>query len=103
MEKILNLSEVLDLIEQNMDKISSYGIKSIGVFGSFAKNKQCSSSDLDILVEFKEGMKNFENYMGLRFFLEDLFQKKVDLVIKESIKPQLRKYILGSVVYAKRI
>ena len=101
MEKNLNLSDVLEAIQRNKEVILSFGVESIGVFGSFVKNEQKISSDLDILIEFKKGMKSFDNYMGLLFFLEDLFQVKVDLVIKEAVKPGLESHIQESVIYAK--
>ncbi|MBA7555890.1 hypothetical protein ES705_48582 [subsurface metagenome] len=103
METIFRLADVLNMLEQKKDTIHSYGVKNIGVFGSFAKTEQDITSDLDILIEFREGMKSFDNYMNLRFFLEDLFQLKVDLVIKGSIKPALEPYILGSVIYVEGI
>ena len=60
-------------------------------------------SDIDVLVEFEKGRKTFDNYMELKFFLEDLFNCKVDLVILESIKPDLKPYILRSVKYASGV
>ena len=98
---MLSSEEITKKLEENMEKIKQYGVKRIGLFGSYVKNEQKKESDIDILVEFEEGEKNFDNYMDLKFFLEDLFQCKVDLVIKESIKPDLRKYILDSVKYAR--
>ena len=76
-----------------------FHIKSIGVFGSYAKNMQTKKSDIDILVEFEKGHKDFFNYMRLKLYLEKLFGRKVDLVIKEAIKPQLKERILNEVVY----
>lgn len=94
-------------IEQIKNRISSrkeemqnkFHIKSIGVFGSYAKNMQTKKSDIDILVEFEKGHKDFFNYMRLKLYLEKLFGRKVDLVIKEAIKPQLKERILNEVVY----
>ena len=100
MEKTLSLSSVLELLKENDAKIKEYGIKKIGIFGSYAKHEHIVSSDLDVLIEFYEGQKSFDNYMDLLFFLEDLFGLKVDLVIKETIKPDLKSHIIGSVVYA---
>jgi len=80
--------------------IRGYGVKRIGIFGSYVKSKQRMDSDVDILVEFEKGKKTFNNYMELKFFLEGLLKNKVDLVISESIKPELRPYILKSVRYA---
>ncbi len=94
-------------IEQIKNRISyrkeemqkKFHIKSIGVFGSYAKNMQTKKSDIDILVEFEKGHKDFFNYMRLKLYLEKLFGRKVDLVIKEAIKPQLKERILNEVVY----
>jgi len=97
---VKNFSEIMNLLERNRDKIKQYGVKNIGIFGSYVRNEQTSISDIDILVEFSKGKKTFDNYMNLKFFLEKLLNVKVDLVIKEFIKPDLRKYILRDVIYA---
>jgi len=55
---------------------------------------------IDILVEFKKGEKTFDNYMDLKFYLENLFKHDVDLVIKDALKVKLRSNILRSVKYA---
>jgi len=52
------------------------------------------------LVTFKKGEETFDHYMDCKFYLEDLFGRKVDLVMKGAIKKRLRPYILGEVVYA---
>lgn len=64
------------------------------------KNEQKPTNDIDILVEFEKGKVTFDNYMDLKFFLEDLFKCKVDLVMHDALKPDLKPYILGSVKYA---
>lgn len=100
---MLTKEEILRKIEENEEEIKRYGVKRIGLFGSYIRNEQKEKSDVDILVEFEEGKKTFDNYMNLAFFLEDLFNCKVDLVIAESIKPLLKPYILTEVEYAKNI
>ena len=75
-------------------------MKKIGVFGSFVQNKQTKKSDIDILVEFKRGHKDFFNYMRLKYYLEESLGRKVDLVIKEAVKSELRERIFNEVVYA---
>lgn len=77
-----------------------YGIKKIGVFGSFARGEEKEGSDIDVLVNFEEGAKTFDNFMELKFFLEDLFGRKVDLVTFEALRPQLKDDILKEVSYA---
>jgi hypothetical protein len=83
-----------------MEEIKKYGVKKIGLFGSYTKGRQQVKSDVDILVEFEKSEKTFDNYMGLKLFLEDLLNCKVDLVISETIKPELKPYIMKSVNYA---
>jgi len=97
----LTKQDILGRVEENGSQIKEYGIRRIGLFGSYVKDKQRRRSDVDILVEFESGMKTFDNYMGLKFFLEDLLECKVDLVISEALKPQIRPYIMREVEYAK--
>jgi predicted nucleotidyltransferase len=49
------------------------------------------------------GKKTFDNYMGLKFFLEDLLEKPIDLVIAEAVKPALKDHIEGSVIFAQGV
>lgn len=93
-------NQVLKLLTENLETIYSYGITRIGLFGSGVRNELTDSSDLDFLIEFTPGKKSFDNYMDIKFFLEDLFSRKVDLVIFENIKPVLKDSILKEVIYA---
>lgn len=94
----LNSNKIIQLIEGNKSKINKYGVKKIGLFGSFLKNRQRKKSDIDLLVTFKK--PTFDNYMELKFFLEELFQRKVDLVIESNLKSAL-KHVKKEAVYAK--
>ncbi|MDD5472614.1 MAG: nucleotidyltransferase family protein [Candidatus Methanoperedens sp.] len=97
---MLTYKTILTKIEENTATIKRYGVKRIGLFGSYIRKEQKPTSDIDILVEFEKGKVTFDNYMDLKFFLEDMFKCKVDLVMKEVIKPDLKPYIIGSVKYA---
>jgi len=77
-----------------------FGVLDIALFGSWVKNRQKKGSDLDLLVELKQECKTFDNYMDLKFFFEDHFKMKVDLVLKDSIRPELKKAILAEAVHA---
>lgn len=92
--------DILNLLEKNRKEMNRLGVKHVGLFGSYARGKQTKGSDIDLIVEFESGKKNLHNYMQLKYFLEKALDAKVDLVIKESIKPQLKQRILRSVVYA---
>ena len=93
--------DVLSILKQNEHTIAKrFGVKRIGLFGSFARGDATEKSDIDILVEFKKECKTFDNYMELKFYLEELFERDVDLVIATSIKPHLKKNILKEAIYA---
>ena len=93
-----NKDRVLQLINQNKDALRRYGVRRIGLFGSFARNQATDASDLDFLVEFEK--KTFDAYMGLKVYLEGLFHRHVDLVLSDSLKPRLRQQVTQEVIYA---
>lgn len=93
--EMLTADEILKKIEKNKEKIKKFGVKRIGLFGSYIRDEQKIKSDIDILVEFERGKKTFDNYMDLKFFLEDLFKCKVDLVIADALKTDLKPIILS--------
>lgn len=97
---MLTSNQIIKTLNVHRKEIQQFGVKQIGLFGSFRTNNQHQKSDIDILVEFKKGKKTFDNYMELKFFLEKSFSRPVDLVIKEAVKHELKPSILKSVRYA---
>lgn len=99
MEKTKLTKEIiLKILRENKSEIiKRFKVKRIGLFGSYVSKRNNKRSDIDILVEFRE--VTFDNYMDLKFYLEDLFQKKVDLVMLDTLKPRLKPYILKEVQY----
>lgn len=89
--------EILRKLEENRDAILGFGVRRLGIFGSYARGEQSEAGDMDFLVEFERA--TFDNYFDLKFFLEGLFGRKVDLVIKDNIKPRIRSTILKETVY----
>ena len=98
---MLTNKEIIKIIQDNTGAIKTYGVKRIGIFGSFVRSRQNNKSDIDVLVEFDAGKKAFDNYMELKFYLENLFHRKVDLVIKDALKPRIKQYILKEAAYAR--
>ncbi|MBI2909227.1 MAG: nucleotidyltransferase family protein [Chloroflexi bacterium] len=74
-----------------------YKVKSLGVFGSYVRGEQRKRSDLDLLVEFHEAPSLLE-FIGLEHYLGDLLGVKVDLAMKDALKPAIGKHILSEVV-----
>lgn len=100
--QVLSQTEVLEVLSNNLKTWKDkYGVKRIALFGSYSRGEQKDTSDIDLLVEFAENSMTFDNYMELKFDLEDLFQTPVDLVIIEDIKPALKQSILRSAKYAE--
>jgi len=79
--------------------VEKFGVIEIAIFGSYARGEQREDSDVDLIVDFKEGYKTFDNYMDLKFYLEELFSKKVDLVIKSAINPRIKPFIIEEAIY----
>lgn len=97
--KIKSKEEVIQQLQSNKDKIKDFGVKEIGFFGSFTKGDIREESDLDVLVIFETEQKTFRNFMDLSFFLEDLFERQVDLLTPEALSPYFGSRILREVQY----
>ena len=89
---------ILKTLESHSGDLKKFGICRIGLFGSHARGDNTPISDLDFIVEFTE--KTFDAYMDSKEYLETLFNRPVDLVMADSIKPRLRPIILRETVYA---
>jgi len=97
----VNTMDALAILRQHEPVLKQrFGIAKVGIFGSFARGEERPDSDIDILVTFQDGKKTFDNFMGTKFYLEDLFGRKVDLVTDAALKPLIRDPILQDVVYA---
>ena len=77
--------EILDSIRENREKIQQFGVKKIGLFGSFSRNEQTDASDVDFIVEFEKGKKTFDNFMDLLYYLEELLGREVEILTEEGV------------------
>ena len=74
-----------------------YGVDYLGVFGSFVRNEQTVNSDLDILVTFHK-IPGLLRFVEIENYLSDILGIKVDLVMKDTLKPRIGKQILSEVI-----
>jgi hypothetical protein len=75
-------------------------VNEIGIFGPFVRGEQKKRSDIDILVEFEpRNIPGLLKLIEMEIYLEKLLRKKVDVVIKSGIRPELKKYVLKEVIY----
>jgi len=95
----MNKDEILGFLAKNKNEMERrFSVRRIGLFGSFVRGNQYAKSDVDILVEFED--PTFDNYMDLKFFLEEHIGRPVDLVLADSLKPRLRNLIAKEATYA---
>lgn len=90
---------ILALIREYQAQIGAFGVKRLGLFGSFVRGQQAAESDVDVLVEFTPGAKTFDNFGQLASFLEGLFGRRVELITPESLSPSLGPHILSEIEY----
>ena len=95
MKTIEEIRRILSSHKSELHK--RYKIKEIGIFGSYIKNEQRKTSDIDILVEFGE-TPTLIKFVNLENYLSDLLKVKVDLVMKRALKPNIGRVILKEVV-----
>ena len=81
--------EALRLLEAHRNDLRRFGVKSLRLFGSVARDEAAEDSDVDILVSF-ERPPGFSGFMKLRIFLEDLLGAKVDLITENGLKDRVR-------------
>ena len=94
----MNKEYLINFLRENLTIIKSYGVTSLALFGSFARDEAKSTSDLDLLVEF-QGKVTFDQYMDLKFFLEDNLGLSVDLVTKKMLKSQIINSVEKDAIY----
>jgi len=89
--------DILVSLSESRFVLNRLGIKSIGLFGSFVKNKVRDDSDIDLLVDILPDKKSFDNFMELAFFLEELLGRKVEIVTPQSLSKHIGPHILKEV------
>lgn len=89
--------EIKTRLAVHQEDLRHFGVKQLSLFGSFVRDTATETSDIDFLVEFETGQKNFDNFMGLSFLLEELLGRSVDVVTREGLSPYLAGHILSEV------
>jgi hypothetical protein len=94
----MDVAQIKDLLQRHLPELKQrYHIKSLGLFGSYVRNEQTATSDLDVLVEFDE-VPGLLAYVELQQTLSDLLHLQVDLVHRPDLKPFIGERILAEVV-----
>jgi uncharacterized protein len=85
----MHRQDVINLLKAQRTEIRALGVKSLALFGSVSRDEARPDSDVDLLVDF-EGRPSFDAFMDLKFYLEDLLKRKVDLVTEGALKPRMK-------------
>ncbi len=93
-----------EIIKKARPILEKQGVKRAALFGSRARGDNKSNSDIDLLIEYEKDNKSLLDFVGLKFSLEDVLKKTVDLLTYDSIHPLLKKVILSEekIIYEKR-
>lgn len=93
-----NLNQIIMALREIFPSLSGrYSVKTLGVFGSYARHEERETSDLDLLVDFDEP-PGLIKFIELENTLTDLLGVKVDLVMQDALKPNIGKRVLSEVV-----
>lgn len=95
----MNKSSIFLSIQNKKSTLKKYGVKQLGLFGSYVRNEANPLSDVDFIVEFEEGKKTYTNFIELAYYLEELLGKRVELLTTQSLSPYLKSKILNEVEY----
>ena len=95
-----NKEIIVNTLKSHKPEFKNFGVKSIGLFGSYIRNEQIESSDIDILIDFEPNKETFNNFMAACDLLESLFHKeKVQIVTKNGLSKYIGPRILKEVEY----
>ena len=91
--------EILKILNAECSYLNqTYGVKNIGLFGSYSRGKERPDSDLDLLIEFERPI-GFFKFIELEDYLTEKLGIKVELVTKDALKPLLRPQIMKDIIY----
>ncbi len=94
-------NEIIHFLQKNKNHLANaYHIKKIGLFGSFARDEQTKESDVDLLIEFEDGVKDiYDTKQALSLFLSSAFKRSVDIAREKYLKPYAKDFILKDAIY----
>jgi len=85
----MDREEILAAIREHAPRLHELGVRSLKVFGSVARGEVQPDSDVDLLIELAPPL-TYDRYIQVKFFLEDMLGRNVDLVFADTLKPRIR-------------
>ena len=91
---------IISIIRENKKELTRFGIRKVGLFGSYVRGDESDTSDIDLLIDFDPALENFDNYMAVCDIFEQLFKdERVEIVTKNGLSPYIGPKILKEVQY----
>ena len=94
---VSNKEGLLSILASHRGNIKDFGVKQLGLFGSFVRDEQRAESDIDFLVDFEPEQYKYRNFINLAYYLEELLGRKVEVVTRSGLSPYLAPHILKEV------
>lgn len=99
LEPVMGMEEVKELLRTHAQTLQDkYGIRVVGIFGSYSRGTQKKKSDIDLIAEVDRPISLLE-LVGAQIYLSEILQKKVDLVAKDDLREELKEEILSKTKY----
>ena len=96
-KRIMTKEYILEFLRANKELFrEKYNVTKIGLFGSYARNEAKEESDIDLIVQMPS---TFDLYYDFKEFLEEKFQKRIDLGYEKSIRPFIKQSIQKDIIY----
>lgn len=94
-------NEILRILKEELPQLrNKYGIKTIGLFGSYSREEQSMGSDVDILVQFERPV-GFFKFIAMEEYLKERIGENVEIVTEDALKPYIKPRVLKDVVYVE--
>lgn len=97
---MITKENIIAILQSHKQELSKFGVKNIGLFGSYVRNEQSDKSDIDLLIDFEPEKENFDNYMAVYDLSENIFKNvKVEVVTKNGLSKYIGPKIIKDVMY----
>jgi predicted nucleotidyltransferase len=98
--KVSTIEEIVTYLKNKKTFFyDKFGVTRIGVFGSFMRDEQTSSSDIDMVIEMEKDRKSIHSFLQLKRFLEKELERKIDLGFENSLKPVIKEKLKSRIIY----
>ena len=94
---VADKTDLLARLRANAESIRACGVERLELFGSFVRGEAGPESDVDFVVEFRTGEKTYDHLLDLGDLLEEILQRRVELLTRESLSPYIGPRILAEV------